>query len=157
MSDADDPPSARASAGGVPLEIVLADPCRYPDVRRRQLRPWLAQLVGELAPAACSFAVRFTSDRDMRRLNRNFRGKDSTTDVLSFPGTDSPEGRHLGDVVIAVPTARRQAAAAGHSLQRELQTLLLHGVLHCLGYDHETDDGTMERLERRLRRKWNQA
>ena len=157
MSDADGPASALASAGGVRLEIALADPCRYPDVRRRQLRPWLAQLVGALAPAATSFAVRFTSDREMRRLNRDFRGKDAATDVLSFPGATSPEGNHLGDVVIAVPTARRQAAGAGHSLQRELQTLLLHGVLHCLGYDHETDDGTMERLERRLRRKWVQA
>jgi probable rRNA maturation factor len=94
----------------------------------------------------------------MRRLNRDFRGKDQPTDVLSFPGQAvagaEPEGGHLGDVAIAVPTARRQAAAAGHPLRRELEVLLLHGVLHCLGHDHETDDGTMERLESRLRRRW---
>ena len=90
----------------------------------------------------------------MRRLNRTYRGKDAPTDVLSFPGQETPEGPHLGDVVIAVPVARRQAEAAGHSSERELRVLLLHGVLHCLGYDHETDDGTMERLERRLRRRW---
>jgi probable rRNA maturation factor len=90
----------------------------------------------------------------MRRLNRDFRGKDASTDVLSFPGSVGGEGRHLGDVAIAVPTARRQAAAAGHDTERELRLLLLHGVLHCLGHDHETDGGEMERLERRLRRRW---
>lgn len=61
---------------------------------------------------------------------------------------------HLGDIAIAVPTAERQARAAGHGLERELRTLMLHGLLHCLGYDHEADDGTMERLETRLRRQW---
>ena len=98
--------------------------------------------------------VRFTSDRELRRLNRTFRAKDRPTDVLSFPGERSGEGWHLGDVAISVPTARRQALEAGHETGEELRVLLLHGVLHCLGYDHETDDGAMERLERRLRRRW---
>ncbi len=62
--------------------------------------------------------------------------------------------RHLGDVAISVPTAERQARAAGHTLERELRTLILHGVLHCLGYDHEVDDGTMERFEAQLRTQW---
>ena len=62
--------------------------------------------------------------------------------------------RHLGDVVISVPAARRQAARLGHGVDVELRVLLLHGVLHCLGHDHETDDGSMERLELRLRRRW---
>ena len=163
-----------------PLDLALHNPCGYPEVSRRRLRPWLRGLVRELAPGAGSFGVRFASDREMRRLNHRFRGKDQPTDVLSFPGggaaeTGTPpggrhvegrhlegrhlegrhlEGRHLGDVVISVPTARRQALAAGHSAERELQLLLLHGVLHCLGYDHETDEGEMERLERRLRRRW---
>jgi probable rRNA maturation factor len=70
--------------------------------------------------------------------------------VLSFPGEEG----HLGDILISVPTARRQAAEAGHGAERELRTLLLHGVLHCLGHDHETDGGEMERLERRLRKAW---
>ena len=145
----DDPPRS--------IDLSLDNPCRYAEVRRRRLRPWLTELLGELAPEAASFAVRFTSDREMRRLNRDFRGKDKATDVLSFPGDGAPrnhDGLHLGDVVIAVPTARRQAAERGDDVERELRTLLLHGVLHCLGYDHETDDGTMERLERRLRRRW---
>ncbi len=107
----------------------------------------------------------------MRRVNGTFRQLDKATDVLSFPGDLVPstdpsrrdvplaaeramhpfDTKHLGDVVVAVPTARRQAEQLGHSPTIELRILLLHGVLHCLGHDHETDDGTMERLEQRLR------
>lgn len=131
-------------------EIALQNPNRYPEARARRLRPWLERLLDELAPDAASLGVRFCGDREMRRVNRQFRDKDKPTDVLSFEGDEG----HLGDILISVPTARRQAAAAGHSAERELMVLLLHGVLHCLGYDHETDQGEMERLERRLRRKW---
>jgi probable rRNA maturation factor len=135
-------------------DIILQNPNRYPEAQARLLRPWLTRLVAELAPAADSLGVRFSGDRALRAANRAFRGKDASTDVLSFPGEAGEEGLHLGDILISVPTARRQAAAAGHPVERELRVLLLHGVLHCLGYDHETDDGTMERLERRLRRTW---
>jgi probable rRNA maturation factor len=136
-------------------DIVLQNPNRYPDVRARRLRPWLERLLEELAPAARSLGVRFCGDREMRRTNRRYRGLDKTTDVLSFPGEVSKEGEdHLGDVLISVPVARRQAAEAHHEPEREIKTLLLHGVLHCLGYDHETDQGQMERLERRLRKTW---
>lgn len=131
-------------------EIALQNPNRYPEARARTLRPWLERLAGELAPQASSLGVRFASDRELRRVNRQYRGKDKPTDVLSFPGEEG----HLGDILISVPTARRQAESAGHSTERELKVLLLHGVLHCLGYDHETDQGEMERLERRLRRRW---
>jgi len=126
------------------------NPNHYPESGTRRLRPWLTGLVAALAPEAGSLGVRFVGDRDMRRTNRQFRGKDKATDVLSFPGEDG----HLGDILISVPTARRQAAEAGHGVDRELKVLLLHGILHCLGHDHETDDGAMERLERRLRRTW---
>lgn len=134
-------------------EIALQNPHRYPDVRLRRLRPWLERLLTELAPQAMSLGVRFTGDREMRRANLLYRGQDKTTDVLSFAGDGEGSG-HLGDVLISVPAARRQAAAAGHDLERELRVLLLHGVLHCMGYDHEADGGEMERLERRLRRIW---
>jgi probable rRNA maturation factor len=87
-------------------------------------------------------------DRLLQRLNRDFRGRDRPTDVLSFAGAGGEEG--LGDVVISVPTAARNARRLGHSVPRELDILALHGFLHVLGYDHETDDGTMVRLERRL-------
>ena len=90
----------------------------------------------------------------MRAMNRDFRGHDHVTDVLSFPGDAETEPGHLGDVVVCVAQARRQAVARDASLEHEMKTLLLHGVLHCMGHDHETDDGEMERLERRLRRRW---
>lgn len=133
-----------------PAEIVLQNPNRYPEVRGRRLRSWLTGLVATVAPEAGSLGVRFCGDRQMRQVNREFRSQNETTDVLSFPGEEG----HLGDILISVPKAQRQAAAARHTLERELKTLLLHGVLHCLGYDHETDEGEMDRLERRLRRTW---
>ena len=133
-------------------EILLQNPRRYPEAGARRHRPWLESLVADLAPAAESFVVRFVSDREMRRLNAAYRRQDRTTDVLSFPDGDEPG--HLGDVVISVPTARRQAAESGHTVERELRFLMLHGLLHCLGHDHETDGGAMERLERGLRRRW---
>lgn len=135
--------------------IQFDNPNRYREAGARRLRPWFIGLFDELSsdPSA-TLAVRFVSDREMRRLNREFRGKDRPTDVLSFPGEETVEGVHLGDIAVSVPTARRQALERGHSVERELEILLLHGILHCLGHDHETDDGIMERLERRLRRRW---
>lgn len=147
-------PPGTARSGPGPVELVLANPNRYPEVQTRRLAPWLHRLVGSLAPEADSLGVLFTSDRRIRELNRTYRGKDRSTDVLSFPGGETPEGTHLGDVAVSVPTALRQAKAAGHPPEEELETLLLHGVLHCLGYDHETDDGEMERIEARLREEW---
>ena len=136
------------------LGIALQNPRGYKDVGQKGLEAWLRKLVSSLAPKAGSLAARLTSDAEVQRLNRRFRGKDKPTDVLSFPGETTADGYHVGDVVISVPTARRQAAENDHSLARELRILLLHGLLHCLGYDHETDDGAMERRERRLRRVW---
>lgn len=134
--------------------VHLDNSGRFRDVRARSLRPWLEALLAELEPSATSLAVRFCGERTIRRLNRDFRGRDEATDVLSFPGGYTPEGPHLGDIVISVPAARRQARAAGCGVARELRTLLLHGVLHCMGYDHLTDRGAMDRLEARLRRRW---
>jgi probable rRNA maturation factor len=93
--------------------------------------------------------VAVVPDARVRALNRQYRRKDTATDVLSFP---SDERGYLGDVVIAAGVARRQARAAGHALQTELRVLALHGLLHLLGYDHECDNGRMARVERRLRR-----
>ncbi|HEY1242063.1 MAG TPA: rRNA maturation RNase YbeY [Bryobacteraceae bacterium] len=88
-----------------------------------------------------------TSDAELRRLNREFRGKDVPTDVLSFPSEDE----RLGDIAISAGRARAQARAFGHTTEQEIQILLLHGVLHLLGMDHETDGGRMARAERRWR------
>jgi len=103
--------------------------------------------------AATGVAILLTGDRTMRRLNRSFRRKDKTTDVLSFPadGARLPDGsRPLGDIVISVAQAASQAAEAGHTLSREIRVLVIHGYLHLLGYDHEVDDGSMMRLQARL-------
>jgi probable rRNA maturation factor len=89
----------------------------------------------------------------MADLNHRFRGKPQPTDVLSFP-VDPGENGYLGDVVISAETARRNARRSGRSLREELRILILHGVLHLLGYNHETDRGQMNRLERKLRRVW---
>ena len=90
----------------------------------------------------------------MRALNRQFRGKDTTTDVLSFPATHMPGvSTFLGDIVIAISVATRQAREAGHSVSTEMKILALHGLLHLLGYDHDSDDGKMARAEARLRKK----
>ncbi len=97
-----------------------------------------------------SFSAVLVSDRRMREFNRRYRRKSGATDVLSFA---LEENGYLGDVVISVETARRQARKLGHGLQTELQLLLLHGVLHLMGYDHEADTGQMSRRERALRRR----
>jgi probable rRNA maturation factor len=102
--------------------------------------------------------VVFVSDRMMGELNRRWRGKRGTTDVLSFPAEQdefekSAVGAMLGDVVISVERAGRQAAEHGLSFERELEQLILHGMLHLCGYDHERDEGEMNALELRLRRR----
>ena len=93
-------------------------------------------------------AIAFVDDDTMRDLNRKFRRKNKTTDVLTFPGDDPT---HLGDIVVSLDQARRQAADEKHSLAIEVRYLVLHGILHALGYDHETDDGEMNALELKLR------
>jgi probable rRNA maturation factor len=102
-----------------------------------------------------SVALVLTGDRAVRALNRRYRGQDKPTDVLSFEGIGGEDG--LGDIVISVETAERNARTLGRTLPQELDVLALHGFLHVLGYDHETDDGTMDRLEKRLRRRLLEA
>jgi probable rRNA maturation factor len=95
--------------------------------------------------------VLLTTDRKMRRLNRQFRGKDKTTDVLSFPAPEAIVNEVAGDLAISVPAALRQAQQQGHTLGIEIKVLMLHGLLHLAGFDHEKDDGQMAKRERRLR------
>jgi len=95
--------------------------------------------------------VLLTSDSTQRRLNRQFRGKNKPTDVLSFPAAAPGPLKIAGDLAISVPTALRQAAERDHTLSIEIKVLMLHGLLHLAGYDHETDDGAMARREERLR------
>ena len=94
--------------------------------------------------------IAFVSDRRIRDLNRRFRNVDKPTDVLSFP---SEEEKNLGDIAISVDTAAAQAEENGLTFDTEIAQLILHGLLHLSGYDHETDNGEMNRLELRLRKK----
>lgn len=101
-----------------------------------------------------SVSVLLTGDKEIRRLNRDFRGKDKATDVLSFPGGDGVGRRRTaGDLAISLETAAREAERRGHALDLELRVLLLHGVLHLAGFDHETDSGQMARKENALRKR----
>ena len=96
-------------------------------------------------------ALVLTGDGLVRRLNAHYRGQDKATDVLSFPGPGGEAG--LGDIVISLDAAARNAPRFSRTLREELDVLALHGFLHVLGFDHEKDDGTMDRLEGRLRRR----
>lgn len=136
------------------LEVLVQNPKGFAGLEVISVREWLQRIVGDLAPQAESVAVRFTNDAEMRHFNREFRKRDRSTDVLSFPGERTLAGYHLGDIVISVPTARLQARHRGSSTRREIKLLLLHAVLHCLGYDHEADDGEMQQMESSLREKW---
>jgi probable rRNA maturation factor len=123
------------------------------------LRQFTTQLSRHLGIPESEFAIVFSNDRTIRRLNRKFRNKDKVTDVLSFAEESGSkenlnfEGKYLGDIIISVETAQRQAFDKNHSLETELRILIIHGLLHLLGNDHETDGGQMRRKELRLRQK----
>ena len=145
------------------VDPVTSDPgfsVSVTDGRGRQLLSrGLVRWLARVAPAAArgDLTVALVCDAKMRALNRQFRGIDRPTDVLSFPadpGARRPRGQRpfLGDVVIATGVAGRQARSAGDPVDTEIRRLALHGLLHVLGYDHEHDDGRMERVERRLLR-----
>lgn len=101
--------------------------------------------------------VLLTTDSNQRALNRRFRHKNKTTDVLSFPACADPQlkNKFAGDLSISLPVARRQASEQYHSLISELKVLILHGLLHLSGHDHETDSGEMARKEEKLRARLN--
>ncbi|MFT3744558.1 MAG: rRNA maturation RNase YbeY [Pyrinomonadaceae bacterium] len=118
------------------------------------LRPFVAKCSSIAEASGRSFAVAFVPDSRMKQLNELFRGKNSTTDVLSFPNEPDefdPDKDNLGDIVISAQQAEKQAAENGLTLDAEIRQLILHGVLHLCGYDHETDDGEMNARELELR------
>jgi probable rRNA maturation factor len=132
------------------------------------LRSFLKRVCQGLQLPPAEVTVCFVTDAEIARLNENFRHKRGPTDVLSFPshrqrsrrhGKMSPEQTsfYLGDIAISPATARRNATKYGRTLPAELRILMLHGVLHLLGYDHETDHGQMSRLENKLRRRFGLA
>lgn len=138
-----EPPQAGATEGEAwrSLAITRASLARFLASAQR-----LVGLRGEVD-------VLLADDRTLRRLNRDFRGKNKPTDVLSFPAPPELAKLHAGDLAISIDTARRQAEEHGHTLAVELRVLLLHGLLHLAGMDHETDSGEMAARESQLRAK----
>ena len=137
--------------------LVLNRQRKYP-IQVSSLNRFLLRLCLRLRISNKEWAVLLTNDRTIRGLNRRFRNKDQPTDVLSFPCQSKPdtafafENGYLGDVIISVERAHRQAVTRKHNLEQELRILVIHGVLHLLGHDHETDQGQMRRKELKLQR-----
>jgi probable rRNA maturation factor len=125
----------------------------FADVRPLAIARFARKLQSEVARGR-SFDCLITGDAELRKLNREFRGKDYATDVLSFPAAPEP-GRKaagpLGDIAISAARARAQSRRFGHSAETEIRILMLHGVLHLMGFDHEIDEGRMARAEKRWR------
>lgn len=118
-------------------------------VARRALRQF-AQILGREVASGRKFCCLITGDAELRRLNREFRNQDHATDVLSFRrGAGIPACESLGEIAISFDRAKQQASQLGHNIEQELQILMLHGVLHLTGMDHERDRGRMARAERR--------
>jgi probable rRNA maturation factor len=117
---------------------------------RKRLRLF-QESITSLLTAGRTFTCLLTSDAELRRLNAAFLGHDYPTDVLSFPSLDGEEA--LGELAISSARAKAQAAEFNHPVETEIEILMLHGVLHLLGHDHETDKGVMRRLESRWRQK----
>jgi probable rRNA maturation factor len=124
---------------------------RKHSIDARGVRRFLSGLSNELGRPEAAFSVVFVTDEVMRKYNRRYRGIDKPTDVLSFRG----EGGYLGDILVSTETAFNQARKSPKlTFQRNIQRLLLHGLLHLCGYDHETDEGEMRAIERRFRRRF---
>ncbi len=151
------------------MKIWFKDRYHRMKIQSRQMIQLVEKLLGEMGEYSAEVGLVLVGDTEMRRLNRQYRGLDQSTDVLAFPMRGKGESSNkkkmtgiwqldtsyslLGDVVISVPAARKQALQQGHSLQREMTLLMIHGLLHLLGYDHEqsvADARAMKRKEKKL-------
>ena len=141
--------------------------CEIEILNRQRLRPINHQAAAKLARSVldrieredAALTITFIRDPEMQILNRDYRGIDKPTDVLSFAYHEAEDDiveqgapMHLGDMVISVETAERYAGELGLTFEQEIEHLIIHGTLHLAGYDHETDNGEMNRLERKLRK-----
>ncbi|MFN0123509.1 MAG: rRNA maturation RNase YbeY [Blastocatellia bacterium] len=152
------------------MQIEVINRQRLHRLDRAAIAALARQTLDRIGQTQATATITFIRDPEMRRLNRDFRNLDKPTDVLSFPGQETagefpplivqdpelpPGVSSLGDVIISVETAGRYALKLGLPLEREIRNLVIHGMLHLAGYDHETDNGEMNRLERRLRKALN--
>ena len=151
--------TTRRSVSDAPALIEVLNRQRLYPINQREVAHLARTALDRICRPQATATITFIRDSLMRQLNRDYRGIDAPTDVLSFAyhagegvASPAPEAEHLGDVVISVETAERYAQKLGLTFDREIQTLVIHGVLHLAGYDHETDHGEMNRIERRLRK-----
>ena len=145
---------------GLPIEVLNRQ--RLYPIDTAHAASLAREVLHRIERQDASLTISFIRDRQMRQLNRDYRGFDKPTDVLSFAYHEGEEFAdiaalegetvHLGDVVISVETAARYATELGLSFAREIEFLVIHGTLHLAGYDHETDHGEMNRLEKKLRK-----
>jgi probable rRNA maturation factor len=137
----------------ITIEPAPTKTFRAGTLRKRELAQFVACAAAALGLAG-EISVLLAGDERIRELNSRFRGKNKSTDVLSFPAAlHFPGSGQAGDLAISIETAARQAEECGHTLETEVKVLLLHGLLHLAGYDHEADSGEMARRESRLRKK----
>lgn len=144
-------PSAMPSQG---VSILFRYPSRgsFRSLRRRPLSEFLKDAAAQVAPGRPVICL-ITGDRELQALNRHFRHKNSPTDVLSFPAASNEASG--GEIAISLDRAAAQAAEFGHAVEDELRILMLHGLLHLAGMDHESDSGQMARAEARWRKRFN--
>jgi probable rRNA maturation factor len=150
--DLDPDPAPKATSAKRTVASAKDKNLRLPSART--LARFLAQ-AQSIVRLRGQVTVLLTTDAYLRKLNRKFRGKNKTTDVLSFPAEGIGAEKLAGDLAISVHTARKQAVEQNHSLSTEIKVLILHGLLHLAGHDHETDNGKMARRERLLRTRLN--
>jgi len=134
------------------MEILIKS--LYPSFQpqKDKIISWIEQALTALKVQADELSLIFVSNLEIRAYNRKYRNINRESDVLSFPlGEKSPDGRiNLGDIIISIEAAKRQSQDMGHSLEEELKILIIHGLLHLLDYNHETDNGEMHRREQEL-------
>ncbi|MCE1228573.1 MAG: rRNA maturation RNase YbeY [Firmicutes bacterium] len=136
------------SDSSVPFKIDWSTRSKLRGPGERSLGDLLLRLRNKFAPKAQGISISYVDDRAMRRLNREHRGLNQTTDVLSFPSkAEKGAFPHLGDLVISLPVAEKMAKKLGVSRRREVETLVIHGFLHLCGHDHEMDKGQMMALQ----------
>ena len=137
--------------------IDIVNGQRDRQINQKHWRDFAARAIEVIGNRREAVTIVFVSDSAIRKLNKQFRGEDKTTDVLSFPNESEPfeneNQSQLGEIVISVQRAAAQAKENGLTFSNEVEQLILHGLLHLCGYDHGTDNGEMNRLELKLRKK----
>jgi probable rRNA maturation factor len=126
------------------------------NIIQKDLKLWIIQILNELKMKKKSFSLLFTDFDTIKKLNNRYRKKNKITDVLSFSQIEGElfnDSDFLGDIVICIPQAKKQAKELNHSFNSEINFLVLHGILHLAGYDHESDEGKMNIIEKRIYKK----